>query len=76
MPSSGILRHVALVRTDVSEESIAIIIRLKRIGELITANVATTLIVVVVMMEGICSFEMPVLTRTTKRNIPEVGILH
>jgi hypothetical protein len=34
MPLSGMLRHVALVRTDVSEESIAYIIRVRRIGEL------------------------------------------
>jgi hypothetical protein len=30
MPSSGILRHVALVRTDVSEELSASIIRVKK----------------------------------------------
>jgi hypothetical protein len=34
MPSSGILRRVALVRTDVSEEYIASIIKVTRIGEL------------------------------------------
>jgi hypothetical protein len=34
MPSSGMLRHVALVRTDVSEELSASIIRVTRIGEL------------------------------------------
>jgi hypothetical protein len=34
MPSSGILRCVALVKTDVSEERIASIIRVTRIGEL------------------------------------------
>jgi hypothetical protein len=46
MPSSGMLRRVALVRTDVSEESISSIIRVKRIGELgttlaVTASVAS-----------------------------------
>jgi hypothetical protein len=45
MPSSGILRRVALVRIDVSEERIAIIIRVARIGELealaITSNRST-----------------------------------
>jgi hypothetical protein len=34
MASSGILHHVALVRTDVSEELKAFIIREARIGEL------------------------------------------
>jgi hypothetical protein len=34
MASSGMLRRVALVRTDVSEESSAYIIRMTRIGEL------------------------------------------
>jgi hypothetical protein len=41
MPSSGILWHVALVRTDVSEESIAPIIKMTRIGELGTSTVTT-----------------------------------
>jgi hypothetical protein len=36
MPSSGVLRRVALVRTDVSEERIASIIRATRIDELVT----------------------------------------
>jgi hypothetical protein len=34
MTSSGMLRHVALVRTDVSEELSASIIRVTRISEL------------------------------------------
>jgi hypothetical protein len=34
MPSSGLLRCVALVRTDVSEELSAYITRVTRIGEL------------------------------------------
>jgi hypothetical protein len=34
MPSSGVLRHVALVRIDVLEERSASIIRVIRIGEL------------------------------------------
>jgi hypothetical protein len=34
MPSSGMLRRGALVRTDVSEEHITAIIRVTKIGEL------------------------------------------
>jgi hypothetical protein len=34
MPSSGMLRRVALVRADVTEERSAFIIRVTRIGEL------------------------------------------
>jgi hypothetical protein len=34
MPSSVMLRHVAAVRTDVSEERIASIIKMTRIGKL------------------------------------------
>jgi hypothetical protein len=34
MPSSGMLRRVTLVRTDVSEERIASVIRVARIDEL------------------------------------------
>jgi hypothetical protein len=34
MPSSGMLRHVALARTEVSKERIVSIIRVTRIGEL------------------------------------------
>jgi hypothetical protein len=45
MPSAGILRRLALVRTDVSEERITSIFRVARIGELgtlaITSNRST-----------------------------------
>jgi hypothetical protein len=34
MPSSGMLRHVSFIRTDVLEENIASIIRVTKIGEL------------------------------------------
>jgi hypothetical protein len=42
MPSSGRLRRVALVRTDVSEEYIAFIIRVTRISEPGTALAVTS----------------------------------
>jgi hypothetical protein len=40
--SSGMLRRVALVRTDVSEEPSASFIRVTRIGELGTTQAATS----------------------------------
>jgi hypothetical protein len=61
MASSGMLRYVALVRTDFSEELSVSIIRVTRIGEL-----GTTL----------SSSETSVLTTATQRNIPEDSILH
>jgi hypothetical protein len=42
MVSSGLLRHVALVRTDVSEEPGASFIRVTKIGELGTTQAATS----------------------------------
>jgi hypothetical protein len=42
MPSSGMLRRVALVRTNVSEELSATIIRVTRIGELGTTLAVTS----------------------------------
>jgi hypothetical protein len=42
MASSGILRRVALVRTNVSEELSAIIIRMTRTGELGTTLAVTS----------------------------------
>jgi hypothetical protein len=72
MPSSGMLRRVALVRADASEECIASIIWVTR-----TANVVPcSPILVILMIEEICSSDASGLTRAIGRHIPEDGILH
>jgi hypothetical protein len=83
MASSGMLRSVALVRIDVSEELSASFIRVTRIGELgttlgLTNNRRTRRrisILVTLMKEALSSSETSVLTRATRRNIPEDAIL-
>jgi hypothetical protein len=98
MLSSGNLRRVPLVKTDVSEACIASFIRMTRIGELgtlavtsnrstlrrnmcsvlwllVTAKVLSSPILTL-MMETIRSSKTSVLTRVTRRHIPEDDFLH
>jgi hypothetical protein len=80
MASSGILRRVALIRTDVSEEPTASFIRVTKIGEIGTTLAVTSIvpgspILVTWMKEALGSSEMSVLTRPSQRNIPEDAIL-
>jgi hypothetical protein len=90
MASSGVLRRVAVVRTDISEELSASFIRVTRIGELGTIAVTISLrrllvpanvvpsspILLALIKEALISSKMFVLTRATRCNIPEDNILH
>jgi hypothetical protein len=79
MPSSGVLRRVALVRNEVLEERIASIIRVTRIGgmgrKLAVVSNQSTPILLNLMMEAIHSSETSVLTRATQHNITEDDII-
>jgi hypothetical protein len=63
MLSSGMLHHVALVRTDVSEELSASFIRVTRIGELGTTLAVTsnrrTLLVISSQRASVSSYRYP-----------------
>jgi hypothetical protein len=65
MVSSGLLRRVALVRTDVSEEPGASFIKVTKIGDLGTTQAATS-----------NRRTLRRITRATRRNKPEHTILH
>jgi hypothetical protein len=81
MASSGMLRHVALLRTDVSEElsgkkyqHLVLLRSMRRL--LVTASVVpSSTIHVTLMKEALRSPATSVLTRATRRNIPEDAIL-
>jgi hypothetical protein len=69
------LRRVALVKTDVSEEYLVFLRSVCRL--LVAASVVpSSPILVTLMKEVLGSSETSVLTRTTRRDIPENTILH
>jgi hypothetical protein len=77
MASSGMLRGVALVTTDVSEELGTSLVFLRSVRRvLVTASVVrSSPILVTLMKEALSSSETSVLTRAARRNIPEDAIL-
>jgi hypothetical protein len=82
MVSSRMLRRVALVRTDVSEELSASFIRVTKIGEQGTTLAVTSLVflrsvrrLLVTASVVPSSSETSALTKATRHNIPEDTIL-
>jgi hypothetical protein len=78
MVSSGMLRRVALVITDVSEKISASVIRVTKVflrsvrRLLVSASVVpSSPILVTLMKEALSSSGTSFLTRATRRNIPE-----
>jgi hypothetical protein len=75
--SSGTLGCVALVRTDVSEKLAHLVFLRSMRRLLVTASVVPSPpILVTLMKEALSSSETSVLTRATRRNIPENEILY
>jgi hypothetical protein len=61
---------MAFIRTDVSEERIASIIKVKRNQLLVTANVVLSLLILVTLiMEAVRSSETPIIRRGTRHHI-------
>jgi hypothetical protein len=76
MVSSGMLRRVALVRTDVSEEPTRVFLRSVRRLLVVASVVPSSPIFVTLIMEALSSSETSVITRATRRNIPEYTTVH
>jgi hypothetical protein len=75
MASSGMLNHVAFVRTDVSVFHLVFLCSVRQL--LVTASVVpSSPILVTRMKEALSSSEMLVLISATECNIPENAILH
>jgi hypothetical protein len=67
---------LALIGTAITDEIIAPIINVTRIGELTANFVASSPIIITLMMEEILTSQICIPTRATWHNIPGDGILH